>query len=337
MTEGGVTTTYTYDDWGRTISKADGTHSATYGWRFGDKLRTYASTFPGEADVNFQYDGLGKRRMKLTNPSAPTDADRTWYRWDAGWNVIGEFAAGTDTGTTWDVGALTRWYQGKAAHADGDPDSTAYNYYAHDHLGSPRTTYSQGQAVVARIEFTPYGTPLTTAGQDMDLGFTGHKWDAETGSFYAPYRYYSPASARWASRDPLGMVDGPNVYGYVTNQPTRMIDPLGEKSCEKCETSFNDCMQDASDKYDERVTRANYRAAKCGAGILATCAAGCAVTAVLTVIGYAACMTICVTAGTAGCAMQHQKRIFDATKRRNAKHIKCRDSRDECMEKCCDE
>ncbi|MFM1921734.1 MAG: hypothetical protein RLZZ303_3368 [Candidatus Hydrogenedentota bacterium] len=33
MTEGGVTTTYTYDDWGRTISKADGTHSATHGWR----------------------------------------------------------------------------------------------------------------------------------------------------------------------------------------------------------------------------------------------------------------------------------------------------------------
>ena len=27
MTEGGVTTTYTYDDWGRTISKSDGTHS----------------------------------------------------------------------------------------------------------------------------------------------------------------------------------------------------------------------------------------------------------------------------------------------------------------------
>lgn len=107
-----------------------------------------------------RYDGLGKRRLKLLNPGASTDADNTWYRWDAGWNMIGEYAAGTDTGTTFDIGALTRWYQGKAAHADGDPDSTAYNYYAHDHLGSPRTTYSQGQAVMARIASTLTGSEV---------------------------------------------------------------------------------------------------------------------------------------------------------------------------------
>ncbi|MFM1921732.1 MAG: hypothetical protein RLZZ303_3366, partial [Candidatus Hydrogenedentota bacterium] len=33
ITEGGVMTTYPHDDGGRTISKADGAHSATYGWR----------------------------------------------------------------------------------------------------------------------------------------------------------------------------------------------------------------------------------------------------------------------------------------------------------------
>ena len=33
MTEGRVTTTYTYDDWGRTISKADGTHSVPHALR----------------------------------------------------------------------------------------------------------------------------------------------------------------------------------------------------------------------------------------------------------------------------------------------------------------
>jgi hypothetical protein len=40
MTEGGATTTYTYDDWGRTVSKSDGTHAAADGWRFGHNLRT---------------------------------------------------------------------------------------------------------------------------------------------------------------------------------------------------------------------------------------------------------------------------------------------------------
>jgi RHS repeat-associated protein len=230
-----VNTTYTYDAWGRTITKTDGTHTATYLWAFGDKLKQYNSTFPGEEDVAYNYDGMGKRRVKVFNPSAPTDADHVWYRWDAGWNMIGEYAAGTNALTTWDIGALTRHYttqpggaKGQAlAHADGDPDSAAYNYYATDHLGSPRTTYSQAKAVVAKQAFSPYGMPILSAGQRMDVGYTGHKWDDESDMFHAPYRYYNPYTARWLSRDPLGMVDGPNVYAYVMGNPVCLTDELG--------------------------------------------------------------------------------------------------------------
>ncbi|MBI1319877.1 MAG: hypothetical protein GC168_13185 [Candidatus Hydrogenedens sp.] len=227
MTVGGVSTTYTYDDWGRTISKADGTHTATYTWLFGDKLKAYTSDFPGEADVAYNYDGLGKRRNRLNNPNgAFTDADLTWYRWDAAWNLIGEYESGDYT--VWDVGALEKWYQGKAAHVDGsNPASGAYNYYAHDHLGSPRGIYSQTQAVIATQEYTPYGTQYATAGPVQSIGFTGHMWDADTQTYYAPFRFYSPGNARWLSRDPLGMVDGPNVYGYVRGNPIRRVDPLG--------------------------------------------------------------------------------------------------------------
>lgn len=44
MTNGGTTTTYTYDDWGRTISKSDGPHVATYDWRSLLATRCQAST-----------------------------------------------------------------------------------------------------------------------------------------------------------------------------------------------------------------------------------------------------------------------------------------------------
>jgi RHS repeat-associated protein len=225
---GAITTTYTYDEWGRTISKADGTHTATYYWRFGDKLKQYDTTFPGESSVAFQYDGLGKRRLKLQLPSGGyTDADFTWYRWDAGWNMIGEYAAGGNTGTEWDVGALGRWYQGKVAHADGEPDIAAHNYYSHDQLGTPRSIYSQSKVVVARQETSPYGVPIRIAGLAMDVGFTGHKWDSEIKGYYAAYRYYHPTEARWISRDPLGMVDGPNTYVYVNCGPISSKDDLG--------------------------------------------------------------------------------------------------------------
>ena len=33
--------------------------------------------------------------------------------------------------------------------------------------------------------------------------------------------------ARWLARDPLGVVDGPNVYVYVRNMPEVLIDPEG--------------------------------------------------------------------------------------------------------------
>ena len=57
--------------------------------------------------------------------------------------------------------------------------------------------------------------------------FTGHQWDGESGLYYAPERYYSPFQARWTTRDPLGMVDGPNVYAYVRGNPVRFHDSLG--------------------------------------------------------------------------------------------------------------
>jgi RHS repeat-associated protein len=226
-TTGGVTTAYTYDGWGRTISKTDGTHDAAYTWRFGDKLRVYTSDFPGEADVAYNYDGLGNRRNRLNNPNgAYTDADLTWYRWGTEWNLIGEYES--DDYATWDVGDLKHWYLGKAAQVNGSsPAIGDYRYYTTDHLGSPRAVYSQAQAVIATQEFTPFGSYHTTSGIDQTIGFTGHQWDDSTQAVYAPFRNYGPDAARWLSRDPLGMVDGENLYVYVMNNASNLIDELG--------------------------------------------------------------------------------------------------------------
>jgi len=83
--------------------------------------------------------------------------------------------------------------------------------------------------VFAAYDYTPYGLVYGHAG-DLDATthlYTGHEWDAQAGLYYAPYRYYNPFTARWMKRDPLGMVDGPNVYGYVTGSPIGQADRLG--------------------------------------------------------------------------------------------------------------
>ncbi len=40
-------------------------------------------------------------------------------------------------------------------------------------------------------------------------------------------RYYHPRSAQWMTQDPIGESDGPNLYAYVHNNPTRCIDRYG--------------------------------------------------------------------------------------------------------------
>lgn len=41
-------------------------------------------------------------------------------------------------------------------------------------------------------------------------------------------RDYDPALGRYLQADPLGLVDGASVYGYVRQNPGRYIDPTGE-------------------------------------------------------------------------------------------------------------
>ncbi len=64
--------------------------------------------------------------------------------------------------------------------------------------------------------------------------FTGKERDAETGLDYFGARYYSGAQGRFTSPDPKLFPDAVydpqswNKYGYVRNNPLRLVDPDGE-------------------------------------------------------------------------------------------------------------
>jgi RHS repeat-associated protein len=68
---------------------------------------------------------------------------------------------------------------------------------------------------------------MRSAGLPLTVGYTGHRWDPAIGQYFAPFRYYNPQTARWNIRDPLGYVDGPNFYAYVTGKPTVYSDKKG--------------------------------------------------------------------------------------------------------------
>jgi RHS repeat-associated protein len=102
------------------------------------------------------------------------------------------------------------------------------SYYISDHLGSVTGAFDASKASLGTREFTPYGTAyLDTLPGTITRGFTGHDWDPVANLNYAPFRYLNPGTARWMKRDPLGMIDGPNMYGYVGGNPVMYFDPMG--------------------------------------------------------------------------------------------------------------
>ncbi len=220
MNVDGTTTNFTYDDWGRMAGKTQGAYAAAYTYRFGDKLKAATSSFPGEtASVAYNYDGLGRRRLEQRD-----NTTATWFRW-SGWEECGEYAG---TVGSWTIGVLqTGYVPGLATFAGSNPATAEWRYHLTDHLGSVRQLSGQTKAALARYDYAPYGELIRSAGLPLTVGYTGHLWDSAIGQYYAPFRYYNPQTARWNMRDPLGFVDGPNVYAYVAGNPVNGIDPDG--------------------------------------------------------------------------------------------------------------
>lgn len=103
--------------------------------------------------------------------------------------------------------------------------------YMHaDTLGSIVALTDNTGAVTDRFAYSPFGESASVPG--TSFGFTGQRFDPETGLYYYKYRYYSPKLGRFLQPDPIGFTtDDLNLYTYVQNNPLTLIDPLGLQSC----------------------------------------------------------------------------------------------------------
>jgi len=221
QTLSGTDTAFAYDAWGRMTSKTQGFYSAAYAYNYHDKLTGVTSNFPNEGNVTYEYGGDGKRHKRQDSSTT------TLYNWDAGWNVISEED---------NCGTLSKTYvhdPGKAigtilADVSGTDANGTWRHYFQDNIGSTRRLRDSSKGSLAYYEYEPYGGEYTKYGTDSTrYKFTGKEWDATAQLDYFPFRYYSPSVARWMTRDPLGLSQGPNLYAYVYSNPARYVDPLG--------------------------------------------------------------------------------------------------------------
>jgi RHS repeat-associated protein len=105
-------------------------------------------------------------------------------------------------------------------------------FYTKDHLGSVRELLDALGTVRAVFNYDPYGSQTRIAGDlESDFRFTGHFYHAETSLSLTKFRAYDPSLGRWLSRDLLlkaEVLQNPNLYAYVSNDPINMVDSLGE-------------------------------------------------------------------------------------------------------------
>ena len=102
------------------------------------------------------------------------------------------------------------------------------HYYLYDGLGSVTELIDEDENVVNQYRYTVFGESMYKEEEVFNpYQYTGRRYDEETGQYYYRARMYSPVQSRFISNDPMGMVDGPNMYAYVGNDPVNARDPSG--------------------------------------------------------------------------------------------------------------
>ena len=105
-------------------------------------------------------------------------------------------------------------------------------YHLHlNQVGRPDMATDAAGTVVWQASFYPFGgihqVTVDTGALTQNLRFPGQWFQAETGFHQNWHRDYDPTLGRYLQADPLGLVDGPSVYGYALQNPGRYVDPWG--------------------------------------------------------------------------------------------------------------
>jgi RHS repeat-associated protein len=108
-------------------------------------------------------------------------------------------------------------------------------YQIDNHLGSCSLELDQNGRVISYEEYYPYGsTSYQAVKPEIDISlkryrFSGKEMNAESGLYYYGARYYAAWLGRWIKPDPAKLVDGLNLYSYVSNNPVKFVDPNGNQ------------------------------------------------------------------------------------------------------------
>jgi RHS repeat-associated protein len=228
-------TNLTYDANGNLL------YDAAYTYTYDEENRLTQVTRLSDSAIvgQYQYDATGRRVQQVANPDGVPTTTRYFYDdssimedQDGLGTTLATYVYGNyvDEALTMDRGGQTYYYYQDASWSPAAmADSTGANVverYHYDAYGSPTVTDGSGLIVSTNS----WGTAHSAIGNPYL--YTGRQLDEEAGLYFYRARYYDTLKGRFLQRDPLGYVDGMNLYEYVKDSPMNATDPDGRKvSC----------------------------------------------------------------------------------------------------------
>ncbi|NJO16289.1 MAG: hypothetical protein HC877_11210 [Thioploca sp.] len=204
-----------------------------YTYAYDEENRLISIKSGSQVVGQYQYDALSRRVIKQVNPSGSLTKTRYFYdnarvieEQDIGGVTQATYVYGNyvDEVLTMDRGGQVYYYHQNALWSvEAVTDSTAavVERYSYDAYGFVNVTDGVGGSVPSNA----WGTPHSAVGNPYL--FTGRQLDEEAGLYYYRARYYDSGKGRFLQRDPMGYVDGMNMYQYAGGNPRNAMDPSG--------------------------------------------------------------------------------------------------------------
>ena len=191
------------------------------------------------------YDAFGRRTATLTFGGGSGTASAATLFIHDGWNLVAEYVL--ESGA-WALDRTYAWgpdLSGSLQGAGGvggllavslKRSAPGWYYPLYDGNGNIEAYLTSAGDFAAIYQYDAFGNVLSRPGsgaasvaaqQLFHHRFSTKYQDASTGFYYYGFRYYSPVSGRWLSRDPIGERGGINLYGIGMNAGANMLDVLG--------------------------------------------------------------------------------------------------------------
>ncbi|MBK0124833.1 RHS repeat protein [Pantoea sp. S61] len=224
-----------YDGFGRMTERHDSQRGIVQRFNYDEEHRICEVLIEGDAEYSraqYQYDALGRRTGKQVWRRHAAQPECTHFAW-SGMQMVGEHSDSRPDSAVQYVYAENSYEP--VARVDSSQQHAEVYWYHTEINGLPdRVTDRQGDSVWQGA-FSAWGrTTRESSGVDwkvpQNLRFQGQYLDRETGLHYNTFRYYDPSGGRYTQLDPIGLMGGLNLYGYVPD-PLNWVDPLGLSSC----------------------------------------------------------------------------------------------------------